>query len=52
VDFDLVGRGRDGSCFDESFELSLREVGDADGFAFAGVDELFHGFVGLRGRMG
>lgn len=49
VDFDLVGGGWDGDGFDEPFELGSGEVGDADGFAFAALDELFHGFVGLKG---
>jgi hypothetical protein len=53
VNFYLVGGGRDGDGFNESLELGLGEVGDADSFAFAAVNELFHCFVGLeRGRTG
>ncbi len=47
VHFDLVDGGGDGGGLEESLELGFGEIGDADGFAFSGLDQLFHRFVGL-----
>ena len=45
--FELVGGGNDGGGGEEALEFGEGEVGDADGFGFAGLEGFFHGFVGL-----
>lgn len=47
VGFDLVHCGNDGGLAEEVFQPADVEVGDADGFDFAGGEELGHGVVGL-----
>ena len=49
VAFELVGGGDDGGGGEEALEFGEGEVGDADGFGFAGLESFFHGFVGLYG---
>lgn len=47
VEFDLMGRGDDCCFFEEAFELGFAEVGDADGFGFAGFQRRLHCFPGV-----
>lgn len=47
VAFELVHGGLDSGVLDETFDFGFAEVGDADGFYFAGGDEFFHCLVCL-----
>lgn len=47
VAFDLVSGGYDVTLAHQAFELGFREVRDANGLAFAVLDELLHRFVGI-----
>ena len=44
VEFELVSGGDDGGGVEEAGEFGVAEVGDADGFGFAGLEGFFHGF--------
>ena len=47
VEFDLVGRGRDGRGGDEALHLREGEVGNPDGAGLALLLHGLHGFVGV-----
>jgi len=54
VELELVCGGDDGGFVEEALDFGFGEVGDADGFGFAGFEGGFHGFprvdvVGLAG---
>lgn len=48
VKLELMCGGNDITFVQNTVELFLREVGDADGFGLAGLEKGFHCLVGLQ----